>query len=73
MLGLTDVNIKRLTDGQPVTATLSSFIPEGQELTLDEGDNIEIVVFHATRETVLELAHHFGLDEKVMLDALGEG
>lgn len=62
-LGLTDVNIKRLMEGQPVQIR-----PVAEGLAHDR-----LVIFHATRNSLIELADTLGVDQKILLDQLGEG
>lgn len=62
-VGLTDVNLKRLQAGQPV-----SLRPVAEGLEHDR-----LVIYHATRDSLIELADTLGVDQKVLLDQLGEG
>lgn len=67
LIGLTDVNLKRLQEGKPVDFDMRSLGPAGAH------GPTRIVIFHATRESLIELARTVGMDEKDLLDQLGEG
>lgn len=67
LLGLTDVNVQRMTAGDPILVSLADLGPPGREPPRD------FVIFHATREALLEIAEAKGVDPKMLLDQLGEG
>jgi hypothetical protein len=75
--GLTDVNLQRLSTGgdegvgRPMDIALADFVPEVAETT--PIGNVRLVVFHATRESIIELGKALDQDVKGMLDQLGEG
>lgn len=68
ILGLTDVNLQRLQEGKPVLVSVSDFFPG-----VPEFDGLDVAVFHATREDALKIGRAYGIDDKKILDALGEG
>jgi hypothetical protein len=76
-LGLTDVNLQRLSTGgdegvgRPIDVSLAEFLPEIAHGT-PVGD-VRLVVFHATRAAIIELGKALDQDVKGMLDQLGEG
>jgi hypothetical protein len=77
LLGLTDVNMQRLNRGgdeglgRPIKLALADCVPPE---TRDEPvGNVELVVFFASRESIIALAETLGQDPKGMLDQLGEG
>lgn len=70
VLGLTDVNLSRLQDDQPIRVQAGEFVPPGEGGDLSEAD---IVVFYASRASILELAELWKIDPKEMLDMLAEG
>lgn len=61
--GLTDVNVQRLTNGLPIRTSL---VPGAR-------DSDVLVLYHATRESCVELANTLGIDQATLLDQLGEG
>lgn len=62
LLGLTDVNVRRMTSDRPI------------KVDLRESDPIDtLVIFHATRQTLVQIADQLGVDQKLLLDQLGEG
>lgn len=77
LIGLTDVNMRRLDSGgdegvgQPLTLALGECVPP--EARLEPVGDVELVVFYASRESILVLAQTLGQDPKGMLDQLGEG
>ncbi|HEX8752109.1 MAG TPA: hypothetical protein VF731_01720 [Solirubrobacterales bacterium] len=66
-VGLTDVNLQRLQAGDPIKFPAAQIIPPDGRASTD------LVIFHATRDSVIELAETLGVDQARMLDALGEG
>jgi hypothetical protein len=77
-LGLTDVNLHRLSTGgdegvgRPIDVSLADFLPDDGARETYAG-KVRLVVFYATRESILELAKALDQDPKGMLDQLGEG
>lgn len=61
-LGLTDVNLRRLQDAQPMRRPLDT--PRQPD---------DVVIFHATRSALLELADTLGVPQTEFLDQVGEG
>jgi hypothetical protein len=55
----------------PIQVDLSTFVPSTAN-GIPIG-TVDLLVFHATRASILELAEVMGQDPKAMLDQLGEG
>lgn len=77
LIGLTDVNLRRLDRGgeegvgQPIKLALAECVPpEARSEPLGEA---ELVLFYASRASILVLARTLGHDPRGMLDQLGEG
>lgn len=77
LIGLTDVNVRRLTEGgdeglgQPLLVELADCVPP--EARDEPVGDVTLVLFYASRESILLLAETMGQDPKGMLDQLGEG
>ena len=75
-VGLTGVNLQRLTTGgdegvgRPMRFSLGTFVPP--ETTTQVGE-VEVIVFYASRQSIVELGKALDQDVKGMLDQLGEG
>lgn len=77
LLGLTDVNMRRLDTGgdeglgRPIRLALSECVPPAA-LGEPVGD-VDLVVFYASRESIVAIGETLGHDVTGMLDQLGEG